>query len=131
MLATLWFLAQEGDAAQPQPNLLSMIWPFLLILPLFYLLVLRPARKQERDRQTLIGATKKNDKVVTSSGIIGTVVSIGDDELVIKADDNVRLRMIKGSILRNLTQEEAARTPSPSTASNAKGSDAVKEKTAK
>jgi preprotein translocase subunit YajC len=128
MLAMIWLLAQESEGAAQQPNVLSMIWPFLLILPLFYLLVLRPARKQERDRQSLIGNTKKNDKVVTTSGIIGTVVSIGDDELVIKADDNVRLRMIKGSILRNLTQEEAQ---SPATSQTAKGSDAVKEKTAK
>jgi|SRR6516162_4161599 preprotein translocase subunit YajC len=131
MFAMLCLLAQESEATQPQGNLLTMIWPFLLILPLFYLLILRPARKQERDRQSLIGNTKKNDKVVTTSGIIGTVVSISDDELVIKADENVRLRMIKGSILRNLTQEETLKAGSPQSTSGAKGSDAVKEKTAK
>ena len=100
-------------AAPPGGNLLQAIWPFLLILPLFYLLVIRPGRRQERDRQSLIGNTKKNDKVYTTSGIIGTVVSISDDELVIKVDDNVRLRMVKGSILRNITQEEALKALPP------------------
>ena len=54
---------------------------------------------------------KKNDKVLTSSGIYGTVTAISEkeDEITVKVDDNVRLRMTKESIARNLSNEEAAR----------------------
>ena len=53
--------------------------------------------------------TEKNDKVLTAAGIYGTVLSVSDkeDEVVVKVDDNTRLRMIKSGITRNLTKEEA------------------------
>ena len=59
----------------------------------------------------MLANLKKNDKVVTAGGIYGTVVSVAEkeDEVVVKVDENVRLRVTKGSITRNLTNEEAAR----------------------
>ncbi len=89
--------------------------PIMFFLPvgvvLFYFLFLRPARKQEQERAALLTTTKKNDKVITHSGIYGTVVSVSDkeDEIVVRVDDNVRLKMVKNSILRNLTNEEAVK----------------------
>ena len=86
---------------------------FFLVLPgilLFYILFLRPMRKQEQEKAALLTTTKKNDKIITHSGIYGTVVSVSDkeDEIVVRVDDNVRLKMVKNAILRNLTNEEAA-----------------------
>jgi len=77
---------------------------------LLWLIVLRPAaRSRERERTQLVSGLKKNDKVLTTAGIYGTVVSVSDkeDEVVVKVDDNTRLRMLKGSIMRNLSNEEA------------------------
>jgi preprotein translocase subunit YajC len=119
MFSVMMLLA---DGEPQGGGLLTTMMPFLIILPLAYLLLIRPMRKQEKDRQALIGATKKNDRVITTAGIYGTVVSFGDDEVVIKVDDNVRLRMVKGSIARNLTQEEALKAqaaPGSSTATPA------------
>jgi len=93
----------------PFPDLMLLL-PVLLLL--FWLIVLRPAnRRQEQDRQALITGLKKNDKVLTSAGIYGTVVAISEkeDEVTVKVDDNTRLRMTKASIHRNLSNEEAAR----------------------
>lgn len=73
--------------------------------------MIRPARRQEQAQKALLASLKKNDKVQTIGGILGTVVSVSEkeDEVVIKVDDNARLRMIKSSIARNLTNEEAAK----------------------
>src|SRR5262249_15159337 len=70
--------------------------PLLLILPLFYLLMIRPMRRQEQDRQKLISGVKKNDEVLTNSGIIATFISASDtdDEVVLKLDDGTRVRML-------------------------------------
>ena len=78
---------------------------------MFYTLFLRPMRKQEQEKAALLTTTKKNDKIITHSGIYGTVVSVSEkeDEIVVRVDDNVRLKMVKNSILRNLTNEEAAK----------------------
>ena len=53
---------------------------------------------------------KKNDKVITTAGIYGTVISVAEkeDEVVVKVDDNTRLKMLKGAIMRNITNEEDA-----------------------
>jgi preprotein translocase YajC subunit len=69
------------------------------------------SKRQEQERAALLSMLTKNDKVITHSGIYGTVISVAEkeDEIVVKVDDNVRLRMTKGSIARNLTREEAAR----------------------
>jgi len=109
MLHTLLLLADE-NAKAPEGSLFgSMLMPFLLIIPLFYFLMIRPMRRQEQQRQMLLTTLEKNDKVLTAAGIYGTVLSVSDkeDEVVVKVDDNTRLRMIKSGITRNLTREEA------------------------
>jgi preprotein translocase subunit YajC len=112
MFNTLLILAQEGK--QPQGPLGGMEFPLLMvaIFFLFWMFVLRPmGRRQQQERDAMISNLTKNDKVLTNSGIYGTVISVSDkeDEIVVKVDDNTRLKMIKGSIARNLTKEEAAR----------------------
>jgi preprotein translocase subunit YajC len=107
-----WMLLAEGEQQTGPPGWSTI----LLLLPMvavFYLFVIRPARKQESQRQALVNSLKKNDKVLTNAGIIGTVVTISEkeDEVIVRVDDNCKLRMIKSSINRNLTQEEAAKKP--------------------
>ncbi len=119
--------ATEG-AAKPPPlfeNLIIMA-PFLLLL--FYFIVLRPGqRRQQQERDSLLTGLKKNDKVITTAGIYGTVISVSDkeDEVVVKVDDNTRLKMIKSSIMKNLTNEEAAKAAKDAKDSSKK--DAVKD----
>jgi preprotein translocase subunit YajC len=96
-------------AQQPGGGLFGFLLPMAAIGLLFYFLMVRPMRKQEQDRQSLISSLKKNDKVVTSGGIIGTVAGIKDkeDEVTLKVDENsnVRLRVTKGSIVRVISAE--------------------------
>jgi preprotein translocase subunit YajC len=67
---------------------------------LLYFVVLRPGQQQERKRRELLGAIKKNDKVVTSSGIFGTIVSVDNDRVVLRVDDDrgVKLTLRKAVI---------------------------------
>jgi preprotein translocase subunit YajC len=109
--------AEEGGKQAPQQAQdplggLGFMLPFLFIMLLFWLMVMRPqARRQEMERRTLLESLKKNDKVLTHAGIYGNIVSVGenDDEVTLKIDDNVRIKVTKGSIARNLTAEETAR----------------------
>jgi preprotein translocase subunit YajC len=72
----------------------------------FYLLMIRPQQKQEKERRAMIEAIKKNDRVITSAGIYGTVVSVDSDQdrVVVRVDDDrgVKLVFSKGSIARVL-----------------------------
>lgn len=102
-----------GGTPQSGGGLLDNPIVFLALpgMLLFYLMFLRPMRKQEQERAALLTTTKKNDKIITHSGIYGTVVAVSEkeDEITVRVDDNVRLKMVKNSILRNLTNEEAAK----------------------
>jgi len=110
----------------------DLVLPIGLIL-LFYLFFIRPMMRQESERKGLLSRMKKNDKVVTSAGIYGTIIAISDteDEITVKVDDNVRLRMTKGSILRNLTNEEAAKEAAGGANKNAAGASSDKVSTTK
>ncbi len=116
MLYATMLIAEDPPKADPQgqqgTNPLQY-WPFLLIPVVLYFLMIRPGRRQEQQQKSMIAGLKKNDKVQTIGGILGTVVSVSEkeDEVVIRVDDNSRLRMIKSSIARNLSNEEAARQP--------------------
>ncbi|MFO0841290.1 MAG: preprotein translocase subunit YajC [Gemmataceae bacterium] len=106
----LLMLFAEGETKQGQPLTFEPLLFMLAIFALFYFIVIRPQqRRQDRDRQDLVSNLKKNDRVITSAGIYGTIVSVSDkeDEVTVKVDDNARLKMLKSSILRNLTADEA------------------------
>ncbi len=113
MLHALIVLAEEGEKQQPGlggGGALGFL-PFVLIAVVGYLLLIRPMKRQEQERQAMAGNLKKNDEVLTNAGIYGTVVDVSetDDKITVKVADNVRLKMTKGSIARNLTNEEATK----------------------
>ena len=112
MFNLLVLLAEAEQQRPPGEGYFGMLLPLGLVL-LFYLFILRPMRRQDQERKALLQGLKKNDEVLTTSGIYGTVVAISEDkdEITVRVADNVRLRMQKGSIARNLTNEEAAKAP--------------------
>jgi preprotein translocase subunit YajC len=65
---------------------------------------LRTSARQKRELQNALASLKKNDKVVTSSGIIGVVVAVkeNEDEVTLKTDDasNTRIRVLKSTIAK-------------------------------
>jgi preprotein translocase subunit YajC len=81
----------------------------LPVLVLFYFLMIRPGRRQEAERKKLIDTLKKDDEVLTYAGVFGKIVSIHEteDEAVIKLEDNTRVKVLKSSILRNISGEKA------------------------
>jgi preprotein translocase subunit YajC len=104
--------APPDDAPKPpqdEGNPIIKMLPFLLAMAfLFYFLMIRPMRRQEAQRKALASNIKKNDKVLTQSGIIGWVQNISDtdEEVVIRIEDNVKVRMLKSAIIQNLTAQE-------------------------
>ena len=79
--------------AAPNP-----IIPLLLIFIVFYFLLIRPQKKQEKQHQKMLNALEKNDQVVTSGGIHGTVVNVKDRSVILRIDDNVKIEIEKNCI---------------------------------
>jgi preprotein translocase subunit YajC len=99
--------AKGGGAARGGDDSgLSTILPLVLIPVLFYFVMLRPQQQQERKRKDMLGTLKKNDRVLTSAGMYGTVVSIDTDQdrVVLRVDDDkgTRIAFTRASIVRVL-----------------------------
>lgn len=95
--------APGADAAQPW----AMILPWLPIILLFFLLIIWPQKREQAKRDQMLKAMKKNDRVVTIGGIIGTVANISADgkEITLKVDDNTRIKFLRSSISQVLGEE--------------------------
>ncbi|MBL8757268.1 MAG: preprotein translocase subunit YajC [Phycisphaerae bacterium] len=95
-------LAPGAGAAkpQPQPDLLSMLWPMFAIIGVFLLISVMSGRKDKKRREDLMKAIGKGDKVQTIGGILGTVVELGDDDVLLRVDEasNTRIRFAKAAI---------------------------------
>jgi preprotein translocase subunit YajC len=106
-------LAEEEAPVPSTGGEFAMILPFAVIVVIFYFLVLRPQKREQSARESMLAALKKNDKVVTIGGIIGTIANVSADgqEVTLKVDDNTRIRMIRSSIQRVVAAEGEAEKP--------------------
>ncbi len=103
--------AAGTDATKPAANMGPFGNPMFmfLILGLFVLtMIILPARRQKKEQQLMMANLKRGAKIVTGSGVIGTIVSIKDteDEVTIRSEDT-KMKITKGSIVRVLGQDEA------------------------
>ena len=104
--------APSGGGGGPDILLLMM----LVFLPLFYFMVMRPAQKQEKERKSTLAGLKKNDEVITTGGVVGTVMQIkekavaGEDVIVIRIDDKTKIPVVRSGIYRVVTKSESAPT---------------------
>ncbi len=88
----------QAAGSGPDP-LINMLVPLMMILPIFYFLLWRPQQQRVKQHREMIDAVKSGDKVVTSGGIIGTVVKVFDDgEVEVEIAKDTRVRVLKGAI---------------------------------
>jgi preprotein translocase subunit YajC len=86
---------------------LTMLLPLLLI-PVLYLVMIRPQQKRQKEWAAMLGSIKTGDRVTTAGGIRGIIVSIKDDVYVIRvAPDNIKLEVAKSAIASVTTQDVA------------------------
>ena len=82
----------------PAPNPIVSFIPLILIFIVFYFLLIRPQKKKQTDHQNMISNIQKNEEIITSGGIHGTVVNVKDKTVVVRVDDNVKVEVEKNSI---------------------------------
>lgn len=100
-LPSALLLQDTATPAQPPPVpsiLSSQLWPFLIMGVLFFVLLILPERKKQKQRQKMLDALKKGDRVLTTSGMYGTVVTTTAEVVVLQVADNVRLRFSRAAI---------------------------------
>jgi preprotein translocase subunit YajC len=72
--------------------------PILLIIGVFYLLLIRPQQKRQKELQQTIAELKAGDRVVTTGGIIGTITTVRDTSFIIRSADKSILEVARSAI---------------------------------
>jgi preprotein translocase subunit YajC len=104
-VATSFALILAGPG--PAGGGLTVLLPLLLI-PILYLLMIRPQQRRQKQWQAMLGSIKTGDRVTTAGGIRGIIMSIKDDTIIIRvAPDNLKLEIAKNAIA-SVTQEDAS-----------------------
>ena len=79
-------------------NMLVQLIPFVVIFGIFYLLIIMPARKKQKQHQNMISSLRGGERIITAGGIFGTVARVMDDRFEIQVDGNTKLQITKSSI---------------------------------
>jgi preprotein translocase subunit YajC len=85
----------------------GFVLPLLLMFGIMYFLVILPQSRQRKKMQEMLGAVKNGDKVITTSGIYGTINGIDGDTFILKVADNVKIRIARAAIAQVESPEDA------------------------
>ncbi len=87
-------------------SLVSTLLMFALIIGIFYFMILRPQQKRQKEREKLLGAVKKGDKIITAGGLHGTIAGIDDKTVLIQVADNVKLKFDRSAVASIIREGE-------------------------
>jgi preprotein translocase subunit YajC len=91
----LAFLLQQQPASNPAMSFL----PLVFIVAIFYFLVFMPMQRQKKQQAQMLANLQTGSEVLTTGGIVGTIVSISDSTLVLRVKpDNIKLQMTRSAV---------------------------------
>jgi len=94
-------------AQKPKSKPLIPLWMLLPLMLVMVFMLFRGPRKQKQQRKQLVQSLKKNDRVQTIGGIIGTIVDIKGDEITLKVDEssNTKIKIVSSAIGKNISKD--------------------------
>ncbi|MEE2038590.1 preprotein translocase subunit YajC [Nocardiopsis sp. CT-R113] len=87
-----------ADAAEPTGGLLGMLFPFLMIILVFWLLFWRPNQKRRQQEAQMQSALAPGVEVMTKAGIFATIVEIHEQDVLLEISPGTRIRMLKAGV---------------------------------
>jgi len=89
-------IAQNG-ASSGGDMLQALFFPILLLV-VFYFLLIRPQQKRAKEHKQLVESLKKGDEVVTSGGLLGKVLDVGDNFILVEAGEGIQLKVQRQAV---------------------------------
>jgi preprotein translocase subunit YajC len=94
-----FFLLQQQTAPSAQTNPLMSFLPLIFIVAIFYFLVFMPMQKQKKQQAQMLQSLQTGTDVLTTGGIVGTIVSLTDTTLVLRVKpDNIKLQVMRSAV---------------------------------
>jgi preprotein translocase subunit YajC len=97
-------------------DFLIQLFPFIALFAIMYFLVLRPQQRRVKEHREMVSNVRRGDVVVTAGGLVGKVIKVDDAEITVEIAENVRVRVVKGTLseVRSKSEPVPANTNSPS-----------------
>ena len=92
--------APSGGSPNPTVSALLQMLQFLPLFVILYFLLIRPQQQQQKKLERMRKELKKGDRVLTTGGIIGTVVGLDDGKAVLRVADEVKLEFARSAIVQ-------------------------------
>src|SRR5262249_21154383 len=92
-----WAQAASGQQGSEASTLLQMA-PIVGVIAIFYFLLIRPQTQQAKEHSKMLKELKRNDEVVTTGGIVGTITDLGEKLVTVECAPNVRVRVERTKI---------------------------------
>ena len=106
MQSVAWAQGIGGAGSSSSYGTLLSLVPFALIFVIFYFLLILPQQKRQKQQKALLEALKKGDKVITGSGIWGTVTNLGKETVTLQIADSAKIRIQREHIARLRADDE-------------------------
>lgn len=88
------------------PEMLQTLLMLALMVAVFYFLLIRPAQKKQKDQQQMVSALEPGSRVMTTSGMYGTIVHLGERQAVLEIAPGVEMTVLKQAIMRSVSPAE-------------------------
>jgi len=99
MASVAWAQGLGGGGGSSSGTLLSLV-PFVLIFVIFYFLLILPQQKRQKAQKAMLDDLKKGDKIITASGIWGTITNLGKETVTLQVADNTKIKIQKEHIAK-------------------------------
>lgn len=98
-------MASPPEGASGTSALFIQIMPIALIFLVFWFMIIRPQKKTQEQRKTMLGALKRGDKVITNGGLFATVKDVKEDRVVATISEGVKVEISRQSISAVLAED--------------------------
>jgi preprotein translocase subunit YajC len=124
------FLTAGAQQAAGPASLAGSFIPLILIIVIFYLFLIRPQNKKQKETERMLSALKKGDKIITIGGIHGVISSVKENTVIVKVDDDCKIEFNRTAISTvELSEAEKAKLAEEAAAKKANKFSFGKKKT--
>ena len=109
-------------------SIVQMAWPFILMAGIFYVMIYRPQKRDQKKRADMLNSLRVGTRIVTIGGLLGTITKVQDDKLRIKVADHVEIYIRKSAVGGVLTTPMEKAKPEAPKAEKAEAEPVKEEK---
>ena len=109
MIESLGLLAMAAPAGGGSGGAMGgqgmIVW-LVLMMGIFYIMMIRPQQRKEKERRKMLEAIKTGDRVVFAGGLMGVVANLKEHTYLVKVSDNVKLEVVRSAVTQVLDKDD-------------------------